>query len=122
MLTGQSVPKKSSTTAFLPFHSPLVCFLPWASTRAKSVTAEGPAAEIMDKLQRVEGVNLVEPRDASGQRVTIELRAERGHDVRPEAARAVVESGWKLFEIKTSGLSLEEIFLELTTRDFGEAN
>ena len=84
------------------------------------VTAEGPAAEIMDKLQRVEGVNLVEPREASGQRVTIELRAERGHDVRPEVARAVVESGWKLFEIKTSGLSLEEIFLQLTTKDLTE--
>ncbi len=84
------------------------------------VTAEGPAAEIMDKLQRVEGVNLVEPRDASGPRVTIELHAERGHDVRPEVARAVVESGWKLFEIKTSGLSLEEIFLQLTTKDLTE--
>jgi gliding motility-associated transport system ATP-binding protein len=84
------------------------------------VIAEGPAAEIMDKLQRVEGVNLVEPRDAAGERVTLELHAERGKDVRPEVARAVVEAGWKLFEIKTSGLSLEEIFLQLTTKDLTE--
>lgn len=86
------------------------------------VIAEGPAAEIMDKIQRVAGVNLVEPRDAAGERVTLELHAERGKDVRPEVARALVESGWKLYEIRTSGLSLEEIFLELTTKDLGEAN
>jgi gliding motility-associated transport system ATP-binding protein len=84
------------------------------------VIAQGPAAEMIDKIQRVEGVNLVEPRDAAGERVTLELHAERGKDVRPEVARAVVESGWKLYEIKTSGLSLEEIFLELTTKDLTE--
>jgi len=77
---------------------------------------------MIDKLQRVEGVNLVEPRDAAGERLTIELHAERGKDVRPEVARAVVEAGWKLYEIKTTGLSLEEIFLQLTTKDLGEAN
>jgi len=31
-----------------------------------------------------------------------------------------VESGWKLYELKTSGLSLEEIFLKLTTKDVSE--
>jgi gliding motility-associated transport system ATP-binding protein len=84
------------------------------------VTAEGPAAEMIDKLQRLAGVNLVEPRDAAGERVMLELHAERGKDVRPEVARAVVEAGWKLYEIKTTGLSLEEIFLELTTKDLTE--
>ena len=46
--------------------------------------------------------------------------AEKGHDVRAELARAVVESQWKLLELKTSGLSLEDIFLQLTTKDLGE--
>jgi hypothetical protein len=40
--------------------------------------------------------------------------------VRAELARAVVEAGWKLFELKTSGLSLEDIFLKLTTKDLSE--
>ncbi len=84
------------------------------------ITAEAPAAEVMDKLQRVEGVNWVEPRDASDGRVTLEVHSEKGKDVRAELARAVVESGWKLFELKTSGLSLEDIFLKLTTKDLGE--
>jgi hypothetical protein len=74
----------------------------------------------MEKLQRVSGVNLVEPRDAANSRVTFEVHAEKGHDVRAELARAVVESQWKLLELKTSGLSLEDIFLKLTTRDLSD--
>ncbi|MBZ5562288.1 MAG: ABC transporter ATP-binding protein [Acidobacteriia bacterium] len=84
------------------------------------ITAEAPAAEVMDKLQRVTGVNWVEPREASDGRVTLEIHSEKGKDVRAELARAIVESGWKLFELKTSGLSLEDIFLKLTTKDLGE--
>jgi len=84
------------------------------------VTVEGPAAEIMDKFQRVGGVNLVEPREAHDGRVTLEVHSEKDKDVRAELARATVESGWKLYELKTSGLSLEEIFLKLTTKDISE--
>jgi ABC-2 type transport system ATP-binding protein len=84
------------------------------------LTAEAPAAEVMDKLQRVEGVNWVEPRESSDGRVTLEVHSEKGKDVRAELARSVVESGWRLFELKTSGLSLEDIFLKLTTKDVSE--
>jgi ABC-2 type transport system ATP-binding protein len=84
------------------------------------VTVEGPAAEIIDKFQRVAGVNLVEPRDSSDSRVTLEVHSEKEKDVRAELARAVVESGWKLYELRTSGMSLEEIFLKLTTKDLSE--
>ncbi len=84
------------------------------------VSAEGPAPEIIGKLQSVPGVNLVEPREAAESRVTLEVHVEKERDVRAELARAVVESGWKLFELKTSGMSLEDIFLKLTTHDLSE--
>jgi ABC-2 type transport system ATP-binding protein len=84
------------------------------------VTVEGPAPEIMGKLQAVPGVNLVEPVEATGARVTLEVHTEKNRDVRADLARAIVESGWGLFELKTSGMSLEDIFLKLTTRDLGE--
>jgi ABC-2 type transport system ATP-binding protein len=84
------------------------------------VTVEGPAAEVMDKLQRVRGLHWVEPRETSDGAVTFEIHSEKGLDVRPEVARAVVESQWKLLELKTSGLSLEDIFLKLTTKDVVE--
>ncbi len=84
------------------------------------ITAEGPAAEIMDKLQSVSGVEMVEPRDSSDGRVTLEVHTEKGKDVRAELARAVVDSRWKLLELKTSGMSLEDIFLKLTTKDVSD--
>ena len=84
------------------------------------ITAEGPADEIRERLQRVSGVNMVEPRGTSDGPVTFEVHSEKGKDVRAELARVVVESRWRLLELKTSGLSLEDIFLKLTTRDLGE--
>ena len=44
------------------------------------LTVEGPAAEVMDKLQRVGGVNWVEPRDSSDGRVTFEIHSEKGKE------------------------------------------
>jgi ABC-2 type transport system ATP-binding protein len=84
------------------------------------LTVEGVEAEVMEKLHRVAGVSLVEPRETTEGRVTYEVHAEKGKDVRAELARAVVESQWKLYELKTSGLSLEDIFLKLTTKDLSE--
>ena len=84
------------------------------------VTVVGPAAEVMAKLQTVRGVNWVEPRDSSDGRVLFEVHSEKDKDVRAELARAVVESNWKLLELKTSGMSLEDIFLKLTTKDLSE--
>jgi ABC-2 type transport system ATP-binding protein len=84
------------------------------------ITVEGPAAEVLEKLQRVSGVNMVEPKDAADSRTTFEVQAAKDKDVRAELARAVVESRWNLLELKTSGMSLEDIFLKLTTKDVSE--
>lgn len=43
-----------------------------------------------------------------------EFETSPGQDVRPEVARAVVTSGYDLVELHPVGLSLEDIFLQLT--------
>ncbi|MGH9447526.1 MAG: ABC transporter ATP-binding protein [Terriglobia bacterium] len=86
------------------------------------VTAEGPGGEMKARLERVQGVTLVEERDAANGRVTFEVHAGKERDIRAELARAVVESQWSLIELRTSGLSLEDIFLKLTTREEPEIN
>jgi ABC-2 type transport system ATP-binding protein len=45
---------------------------------------------------------------------SVEFEFSAGQDVRPQVAKAVIESGFDLLEIRLTGLSLEEIFLELT--------
>src|SRR5579884_3134516 len=84
------------------------------------VTAEGPRDEMKSRLERVEGVTLVEEREVFDGRATFEVHAAKERDVRSELARAVVESQWRLLELRTSGMSLEDIFLKLTTRDMSE--
>jgi gliding motility-associated transport system ATP-binding protein len=82
---------------------------------------EGPADQIQETLQRVDGVNQVKPMPAQNGRVELSVETAPGHDARRELARAIVESGWGLLELRPMGMSLEEIFLKLTTKDEAES-
>jgi hypothetical protein len=44
----------------------------------------------------------------------LEFETLPGQDPRPEVARTLVNAGFDLLEMKPIGLSLEEIFLQLT--------
>jgi hypothetical protein len=46
--------------------------------------------------------------------VTFEVEGLKEKLVRGDLARAVVEAGWDLNELRTEAVSLEEIFLQLT--------
>jgi ABC-2 type transport system ATP-binding protein len=47
--------------------------------------------------------------------VTVETA--QGADIRSDIAAKITGSGWPLFELRGVSLSLEDIFLELTTDD-----
>jgi ABC-2 type transport system ATP-binding protein len=68
-------------------------------------------------LQHIGGVTRVVEADRRDGVVGYEIESEQGHDVRRDLARAVVSSGWGLLELRPMRMSLEEIFLELTTED-----
>ena len=53
-------------------------------------------------------------KDSCDSRARFTVESLKDSHVRPELARAVIESGWQLNELHGMGLSLEEIFLELT--------
>ena len=72
------------------------------------------SADVLQKLERVAGVDRVITRDGRDGMLAFTVESQKGQHVRPELARAVVESGWNLNELHAVGLSLEEIFLELT--------
>jgi ABC-2 type transport system ATP-binding protein len=65
----------------------------------------------------VGGVTRVTETDRRDTLVGYEVESEHGHDVRRELARSVVESGWGLLELRPMRMSLEEIFLSLTTEE-----
>ena len=78
---------------------------------------EGPEALARERLARVAGVGGVSAMPEGDGRVEFSVQMEKGRDSRKELARAVVESGWGLLELRPVGLSLEEIFLKLTTTE-----
>ena len=45
---------------------------------------------------------------------SVEFEFSAGQDVRPLVAKTVVQAGFDLIELRPIGLSLEEVFLELT--------
>ena len=49
------------------------------------------------------------------------MKARAGRDVRRELAAAVVGRGWGLLELRPMRMSLEEIFLHVTTEDAAAA-
>ena len=68
-------------------------------------------------LQAVPGVTRAASVDVRGSVTAFEIQSETGRDVRRELAAAVVTRGWGLLELRPMRLSLEEIFLHLTTED-----
>jgi ABC-2 type transport system ATP-binding protein len=76
--------------------------------------AGAPESVVRQKLELVRGVAKVTSREAPDGLVAFEIESLEQYALRPELARAVVQSGWDLTELRTVGESLEEIFLDLT--------
>ena len=81
------------------------------------IDVDGPADDVAARLQGIHGVNRIVRKDGHAGRSTWEIETAKDHDIRSELAKAVVSSGWGLHELRPVGLSLEEIFLKLTTSD-----
>jgi len=72
-----------------------------------------PAA-VQQRLEQVQGVSRVLSRETRDDRALFELEGLQGRSIRGDVARAVVDSGWNLTELRPVALSLEEVFLQLT--------
>jgi ABC-2 type transport system ATP-binding protein len=72
---------------------------------------------VQQKLERVSGVSRVLCKHQADSRAFFEVESQKGRLVRGDLARAVVESGWDLNELRPAAMSLEEVFLQLTGKD-----
>jgi len=85
------------------------------------VEVEGPLEDILERFRAMEGVVSARDMGSSDPRHRIQVETDLQVDIRPRLARAIVEGGWGLFEMQSSQMSLEDIFIKLTTSD-GEAS
>ena len=74
-----------------------------------SLRVTGDGAGLKDALNKVRGVTAVRAvKDGE-----FEMETAPGSNARPEVAKVVVKGGWGLIEMKTMGMSLEDIYLQL---------
>ena len=78
---------------------------------------DAAGADAAAALSRVAGVTRVVEADRRDGMVGYEIDSESGRDVRRDLARAVVSSGWGLLEMRPMRMSLEDVFLSLTTEE-----
>ena len=79
----------------------------------------GPAAQVVRTLRGITGVQDVTFTEQGDGRVLYAVTSRRGDEMRATLAKAVVEHGWGLLRLEPVSLSLEEIFLRLTTSEGG---
>ncbi len=89
------------------------------------MTVRGPREQVKTALTGVPRVLSVEidgndGRPANGL-ASFTVQSEVGADIREALAKAIVGGGFGLMELRPAHLSLEEIFLQLTTSDVSSA-
>jgi ABC-2 type transport system ATP-binding protein len=75
------------------------------------------AKAVHQRLEQVSGVSKVILREEKNNRAVFEVESLQGRSIRADLARAVVEGGYSLTELKAAGMSLEDVFLQLTASD-----
>jgi ABC-2 type transport system ATP-binding protein len=72
------------------------------------------SAAVQRRLEKVIGVSRVVFKEKRQNRNIFEVESQKNRFARGDLARAVVESGWDLNEMRPTAVSLEEVFLQLT--------
>jgi len=81
------------------------------------VHVDAMGAEAGPALASIPGVTRVQASASGG----FEVESERGTDVRRDIAKTIVNRGWGLLELRPMRMSLEEVFLKVTTKEGSEA-
>lgn len=79
----------------------------------------GPVESILSRVRTLPGIHRASsrPLESNGHEITVEAIPDRA--VRSALARAVLEGGGELWALRLVSMSLEDIFLELTTSEEG---
>ena len=88
-------------------------------TDAVQVEVRGPRAKVIDTLRgvsRVLSVSLASEGHGEGV-AAYNVATDPGADVREDLSRAIVNGGFGLLELRTAGMSLEDVFLKLITEE-----
>jgi len=80
----------------------------------------GSAESLRDSIASIAGVRSVEVTSGADGLSNAEIESESGADLRAQIASRVVNNGFDLLEMRAVNLSLEDIFMQLTTEEQAE--
>ena len=81
------------------------------------VEVDGPPGDVLAAVQALPGVASAQIASEDGMRNRFQIESETGRDIRVDLARTVVNKGWGLLELHSENMSLEDIFIKLTTAE-----
>ena len=81
------------------------------------VQVDGPADDVLRTLHSIPGVVRASVKETRGNVTNFDIDTQPDVDLRREVAAAVVRGGWGLLELRPVRMSLEDIFLSLTTTE-----
>jgi ABC-2 type transport system ATP-binding protein len=84
-----------------------------AGSETMYVQVDAMGQEAGPVLATIPGVTRVQASTSGG----FEIESDRGTDVRRDIAKTVVNRGWGLLELRPMRMSLEEVFLKVTTKE-----
>jgi len=81
-----------------------------------AIEITGPFEKVLSKLKQIKGIQNVTA-EGSGETRIYQVFLESGLDIRDEISTAVIGSGFRLLGLQVHEMSLEDIFLRLTTKE-----
>ena len=83
------------------------------------VEIQGPKESVIETLEKIRGVIEVSSISQDGDVIVYKIQTRKGLDLRPTVSRSIISNGWSLLNLQLVNMSLEEIFLKLTTSEEG---
>lgn len=79
----------------------------------------GSPESIKTKLEKIEGVRSIDlwVKKSSNEYTTFSIESDISVDIRAEVSKTIVENKWGLLRLESMGMSLEDIFLKITTSE-----
>lgn len=77
------------------------------------LSAEGPAKDILNELNKIEGIGKITVTGTAGESTEFKIEPDEVADLAAEISRTMMLNGWLITELHTDTLSLEDIFLRM---------
>jgi ABC-2 type transport system ATP-binding protein len=82
-----------------------------------SLTVEGPSEAVREKILAIDGVLSAHMESSLGNQATFIVECKLNRDLRRELAKMIGSQGWGLLELQGISMSLEDVFINLVTKE-----